>query len=1021
MMTRSQGFQRLALVLLVYGLLSFAHTIWLPLGQAPDEVDHFLYTRFIAQHGRLPLNYEERETAGKKAYLPALYHSISGALVGWSDSDAPPILKLIRQSPRFDLIRALFHTESLINTEDELAPYRGVVLMWHLGRMVSIIWGLGVIVTTFLTTLEIFPGNYRLAVISAAIIAFVPTFIFISSSISYEPLVAFITGLYFWVLIKIVKGDTRLSEYVWLGLLMGLSVTVKYVTVILPIQVVLVVAYLAWRHGWGWWGWLKRVAITGAAAMLASSWWFLFLVINFNEIAEQGLIVGLIKPVIAGGTDTTQNYTAFLLTGGQIGSGGVINPPSFSAWVRQIFQSFWAEQIGSYPLEPIALLFIGLVCLAAAIGLIRTWQGYPGKRTWIALLVLHTLFFLVFPFLRYLVQGELSHTAQGRHVLFPIATVLPILIIYGWQSWFSPKAQQKFALIIIGGLACWSLVQFIHVARCCTSPLPVHTTPDILTQIPRRLDQAFGNHLVLLGYDLQIRRETGALNINLYWQSPTYPDEDYLLEVNLVQNGATKLNWLAYPTNGRYPTRVWESWETIIDNITFPLGGLSPGDYQVQLQLHNAQGPLPVNGTDRLVLDKITIPDQLALSESDVALPVSIDGREVVRGLSLWQTGAYRKLNQLEYQPRMAIPFVWQGQPDPNEQVKWLLVDNDGQVYPARKASTYFEYFVVGPEWKPGDYRLRAEVWRDEGVIASQETAPLVAIFNKQPRLIEPPPIPHPLEANFANRVKLLGYDLPARSVVPGQGIPVTLYWQGLRTMEHNYTFFTKLLDSQQQQWAGIDRFARDGYKTTHWLENEVVIDRFELLTDPQTPDGIYWLDVGLYFGVNQTAVSLPLVVNGQPGDLTSVTFGPVKIGGPPPGIVVSSASPQHLIEVELGDVIRLRGYDIARQEKALALKLYWESLVALDSNQTVFVHVRNRAGETIAQMDRPPVNGVYPTSLWAPGEIIPDELVIPLPDNLPPDNYSVVVGMYDYATGLRLPIAESADNSATLLAMQIE
>ncbi|MBN1994178.1 MAG: hypothetical protein JW953_15880 [Anaerolineae bacterium] len=1021
-MTRTQAYWRLTLILLVYFALSLAHSLWLPLAQAPDEIDHFRYTLFIAQHSRLPLSYEERETAGNKAYLPALYHSLNAALVGWSSSDVPPLLKFVFQSPRSDLVQALFHTQYFLNTEDEFAPYRGNVLMWHLGRGVSIVLALGVIVVSFFTALEIFPKKYNLALVAAAITAFVPTFIFITSSISYEVLVALLTGLYFPVLVKIVKRDAQPTAWPWgryilLGLLLGLSVTVKYAAVILPVQVMAVVAYLAWRRGWGWWGWFKRVVLTGLAAMVASSWWFIFLMVNFNQIDQYGLVVGLLKPVIAGGTDTSQNVTAFFLTGGKIGYAGGFNPPPFSAWVWRTFESFWVEKIGYYPLGVVPHLLMGLVCLVAVLGLVKTWQRRPASRIWIGLLVSHFLFFLVFPFLRYIFQGELSHTAQGRHVLFPVATAFPLLLIYGWQS-LSIRAQRWLALALVGGLVGWSLAQLVHVTACCTAPLPIRTTSEATPNIPHRLDQPFGPHLVLLGHDTQLAPETGALRIRLYWQSPTYPDEDYLMTVTLVQDGEPKLQWEAYPTNGRYPTRIWENWETIRDDLELPLFNLPPGDYEVQLQLRGAYQTLPVNGGDTLVLGRITIPP-IAAPAPTVPLSISVDGREVVRGLTLWQTDAYQKLDQLEYRPRMAIPFVWQGQTGPTEQVKWLLVADDGQAYPARQASLQFEYFMVGPDFQPGPYRLRAEVWRDGAVIASQETAPLLTVFNKQPRLMEPPPVPYPFEANFANRIKLLGYDLPLRSLTPGQGIPITLYWQGLRTMEHDYTFFIKLLDDRRQQWSSRDRYAKDGYKTTHWLENEVVVDSFELPTDPAMPAGIYWLNVGLYLGLDQSTIPLPLMAGDQPGEVTSVTFGPVKIGGPPPGIVVTDASPEHSLDAELGNAIRLLGYDVGQSQETLTLKLYWQSIAPLATDQTVFLHVRNQNGEVVAQVDRPPTGEVYPTSLWEPGEIIPDEIQLALPASLPPGDYTIATGMYNFATGARLPVAGSTDDSIILFVVE--
>jgi len=1020
------AYKRLSLVLVLYCGLSLVHNLWLPLHEAPDEVAHFLYSRFIARHGRLPLNQAERDEAGYLSFWPPLYHLGVAALTGWSGSDGPPRLKFVWESPRFELARELLDTKRLANTEDELWPYQGDVLMWRLGRLVSMALGVGIIGVTFFTALEIWPKNYRLATLAAAIIAFVPTFIFISSALSYEALVGLLTGLYFWVLIKIFKGDIRWRNYAWLGLWLGLSVTAKYSTVILPLQVAGVAAYQAWRYRWGWVGWLKRVTLTGFTASLASGWWFLFLLLNFNEVEQLGLVAGLLKPIIAGGIDASQNYTAYLLTGGQIGASDSLEfvPEPGWAWAWRIYRTFWGTEIGgAYPLGVIGPLGVGLLVLAATLGLTQRWRRQPDKRAWLVLLVSHICLFTVFPLLRFLIQGKVDWTAQGRHVLFPVATALPLIIIWGWQVQPWLKLRRWLALALVGGLMAWSLAQWVQMTTAYLPLLPIRTTPEVLAHIPHPLNKSFGPHLLLRGYEAQVLPASGALKVSLYWQAPTYPDEDYLLTLRLLRQDLPLLEWTAYPLNGRYPTRVWENWETIRDDLWLPLLDLPPGDYQVQLQLRGAQGPLPVEGADVLILTDVTLPP-MPLLQLDQSLSVQVDGREVVTGFEIWRAEDYRKLDLPEYRPRMTIPILWQGQPGPGQRVQWLLVAGSGQVYSAQQISAHIDAFRVGPEWLPGLYRLRAEVWQNNSVIASQETTPVLTIHNEKPRLMTPPAMTYRLESNFDNRLKLLGYELPQRSLPVGQGLPVTLYWQGLRTMAQSYTVFTKLLDEQHRVWGSAERLPADGYNTYNWLEQEVVVDGFELPVNPSTPPGLYWLNLGLYEEVDRTAVSLPLVLNGQPGETTSVTIGPVKIGGPPPGVVLSPAQvvPQTQVSVQLGQppLILLRGYDLNPLDSALELTLYWESLAPTSLDWTTFVHLRNEAGQTLAQQDGPTGGGRYPTSLWAKAEIIADKIVVPLPPQLSATNCHLVVGLYNLADGARLAVPNTANGEIRLTSLDM-
>lgn len=1026
----------MGLIISIYLLFGLVNSFLLPLHKAPDEIAHFQYIRFIAQYDRLPLTYEERDEAGYRSDWPALYHILAATLIGWSDSDQPPNLKFVWESPRYELARELLDTKRLANTEDELFPYQGAVLMWYLARLVSLVLSSGTIIVAFFTARELFPKNDHLALIAAALAAFIPTFIFISASVSDDSLMGLVGGLYMWILVRIFKRHTTGWYFIAFGLLLGLSATTKYTAVILPLEVVVILGYLTWRSGWGWRLGLARLATVAITSMVASSWWYLFLIRYFNEIETYGLVVGIIKPIIAGGVDRSQRYAAYVLTGGQIGisdSPEFISEP-FWKWVLQTYQSFWVVEIGTYPLGPLAQGFAGLILIITAVGLVHSWRKRPGTRVWISLFLFHSAVMLIFPLVRYAILRDLTQSAQGRHLLFPTVTIIPLLFVLGWQG-VTRFWQRGLPLVLLGFLLLWNLAQTIRIASFYDSVhtlLPVTTTPNALQNVQHPLSLAFGDHLQLRGYNLDLQSEAGALALSLYWQSESYPDEDYRRRVMLVRDEQLYRDWLSYPTNALYPTRIWESHEIIRDDLLLPLAGLPAGDYELQIQLQQVHGPILVDkDAEVAVLTTVTLSQPPADPPSNVPLTATVDGRAAVQQVHLWQAEAYTELGLPKYLPRMTIPFVWTGQSASNEQVAWLLISETGQGYPAEQTSAGLVVFRVGLDWPSGPYRLRAEVWQGEDVIASEETPPILTIFNERPRLVVPPAIQHPLEANFDNKLKLLGYDLPLRRLSSGQGVPLKLYWQGFQTMDRSYTVFTKLLDSEQQVWGSAERLPADGYNTIYWLENEVVIDGFELLADLAIPDGIYWLNVGLYEEVVGEAVSLPLIAAEQVSEVTSVTFGPLQIGDPPSGVVVSTASPENPVNVVLGDQIELLGFDLdmgklAHQSSAqhaiqitrspanlpnspapITLTFYWQSLAQTTVDYTAFVHVRNQADETVAQMDRLVTDNIYPTSLWSPGQIIPDTIEVMLPADLPTGEYTLWVGLYDLATGTRLPITE--------------
>ncbi len=286
-------------------------------------------------------------------------------------------------------------------------------------------------------------------------------------------------------------------------------------------------------------------------------------------------------------------------------------------------------------------------------------------------------------------------------------------------------------------------------------------------------------------------------------------------------------------------------------------------------------------------------------------------------------------------------------------------------------------------------------------------------------RNFDVPPMQYRVEANFADQVMLLGYDLPTRRVGPGQDLPITLYWQALQPITQPYLEFNHLLDAHQQVHGGYDRLPREEYNPIFWKPGEVVVDAYTVPVNSTAPPGVYHLNLGIYLPQGERAVPIQLVQNGQPIDTNSVTIGPLKVGGPPPGVILSpqTVAPDQPLSLNLGDppVILLRGYSLTQQAGAAQLKLYWESLTQTPVDWSVFVHLRNKAGEIVAQKDGPAGGGRYPTSLWDPGEILADELTILLPAELPAGEYSLMVGLYNLADGTRLTVPDSGPNEIFL------
>ncbi|MCK6629210.1 MAG: DUF2079 domain-containing protein [Anaerolineae bacterium] len=102
---------------------------------------------------------------------------------------------------------------------------------------------------------------------------------------------------------------------------------------------------------------------------------------------------------------------------------------------------------------------------------------------------------------------------------------------------------------------------------------------------------------------------------------------------------------------------------------------------------------------------------------------------------------------------------------------------------------------------------------------------------------------PHPLQANFANQIKLLGYNLESRI----SNLHITLYWQAL-TPPPNLIRFVQLIGPDGQIYGQNDSAPDRGqYPTSLWQSGEVVVETVTLSLPPERPAGNYSLHIGLY------------------------------------------------------------------------------------------------------------------------------------------------------------------------------
>jgi hypothetical protein len=119
-------------------------------------------------------------------------------------------------------------------------------------------------------------------------------------------------------------------------------------------------------------------------------------------------------------------------------------------------------------------------------------------------------------------------------------------------------------------------------------------------------------------------------------------------------------------------------------------------------------------------------------------------------------------------------------------------------------------------------------------------------------------------------------------------------------------------------------------------------------------------------------------------------SVGPLAEVSPTPFMdVVPIAQP---LTVTLAGNLRLLGYEAEAEH----LTLFWRAEAEADNNYLVSLRLLDGAGKTVWQSaGNVPVNGLYPTNAWRPGETVSDFYALPNEPSLAPGEYRLQVGLF--------------------------
>jgi 4-amino-4-deoxy-L-arabinose transferase-like glycosyltransferase len=398
-------------LLVVAGGLLVAWAFVVPIFESPDEPHHWQYARYLHDEHRLPLF----TSSFVEANSPPLYY-IAIAPVA-TPTEKPPLLVwhdplgtlVIPFPPRF------FH-----NAGGDFHRY------WPLrnARLITVLLSLATVGFAYMTGREL-TGRPSTALLTGALVAFLPQFTFRGATISNDALVTTLSALTTYFIVRLLRRGFTWRD----GVLASVALAGAYLSKINAICLVPCLG-LALLMGPGpWMARVRRLSVMGVALAIVAPWSVRNVVLYGDPFAAQAMLT--VVADLARPKSLTSPYFWTI----------------FPSWLSRSFIGVF----GWFNLRLPPWVYVGywLLGLAGLGGAALVWVRHEVDRRILLVLALAAMLALVV-----VIQiNRLQDQPQGRY-LFPGLPALAALIAVGLET--LPDLRRRriaTALVIVGGLA----------------------------------------------------------------------------------------------------------------------------------------------------------------------------------------------------------------------------------------------------------------------------------------------------------------------------------------------------------------------------------------------------------------------------------------------------------------------------------------------------------------------------------------------------------------------------------------
>jgi hypothetical protein len=579
-----------ALIILGFLILGVCYSFVVPPFETPDEVHHYAFARHLARGGSLPVQTMEADGPWEHEGTQApLYYLMLGNLISFINQD--DFARIARENSRANLGDPNYpgNKNAMLYSARAL-PLEGANLAVHLGRWFSLTLSALTLWFTYRISRQIFPDSRYLSLMALLVAASIPQFVFISASVSNDPLIILMATIsLYWMTSLVSRHPLQpISQWDWLvlGVLLALSALSKLQGLGLYALAACVIALLAWRRR-DWMILIRAMPLLAATFVLIAGWWYWRNFILYGDFLAANQLLEI------EGLRTTPHTWDQLW--------GELRGLRYSFW--GLFGWF------SILLPTWIYLILDIIAGVAAITLvvatvqrlstrgIEQWLMSPHHRvafclgTWMVILLAAMAYWLIF-----------AISSQGR-LLFPGISAWSIALVGGLALFLKqinaiianqrralttpqglPLASAStrgeipvmaptmathhslypISLLPVGLLACSLYALLVLFPQSYARPAPIPAVPPDAVMVNR----VYGDIIELVAVQLPAGTfvQGDKVPVTLYFRKLAETGQEYELFVQLLDQHIKEIgNITTHPGWGKNPTTFWKLGELYAD------------------------------------------------------------------------------------------------------------------------------------------------------------------------------------------------------------------------------------------------------------------------------------------------------------------------------------------------------------------------------------------------------------------------------------------------------------------------